>query len=136
MIQLIPFCPNLQHPQYLDILEILKLRKVPVKLLDDLPAIAYIACEDATPIALGSLRKIEGNLAMLDSFITDPEKSSEIRHEALKQLTSILLEEAKKCGIQKIIALTEEESLMLRGYHEGFGYVPVKVMVCHLGEKI
>ena len=112
--------------------KILKIRHMNESLANDLPEITFIVFDteaEIEPIAMGALRFVEGGYGMLDGFITDPTYSSDERNEALDLILKALMREAMKLKMKKVFAYTAEESLILRAYHEGFGYNPSKLIV-------
>ena len=63
---------------------------------DSIPKIGFVALtDDEIPIAMGFLRLVEGGYAQIDTFVSNPEIPGEIRHEALNEITNLLISKAK-----------------------------------------
>lgn len=117
-MRLIPFLRAVHLP----ILEsMLVKRKISSSFVFFIPMNGFIALDDKNdPIGIGFVRMVEGGFGMLDSFITDPDATSESRSHAIDQLVKELLAKCAKLGIDKIFAFTREESLWKRAESIGF----------------
>ena len=102
------------------LINLLDLRTLPYSVLDNLPVLGLIALEDNKPIALGFLRRVEGNYGMLDSYITNPLESKELRHEALDGITSKLIILAKDLKIEQLFNFTADKGILSRAERHGF----------------
>lgn len=87
---------------------------------EDLPKEGAVAFYYGMAVAMGFLRKIEGNMAMLDSYITDPEMAADWRNACLDQLTSHLVGVAKKEKITGLIAYSQDTHTIKRAQQHGF----------------
>ncbi len=89
-----------------------------------LPQHGLIAFEAGIPIAAGFLRCVEGQMAMLDSYITDPLADAALRDIALGRLTAKLIKLAKANNINKLMAFSVDKNTLLRACNHGFSVFP------------
>lgn len=71
-------------------------------------------------VAMGCLRKIEGRMALLDSYITDPSASPDDRNNALNSITKSLLDYAQKHQITHLFAFSIYPEIYERAKRHGF----------------
>ncbi len=96
---------------------------------NSLPAIGAIAYKfDAftdigAPVAACFLRMVEGGFAQMDTFVTNANASSELRHEGINACVDKLIIEAKKLKLLGILATTKDESTIMRAQSLGFHVV-------------
>lgn len=109
------------HLEYIE--ELLKLRKLPLTFLDDIPTYGFIAfTDDDEAVATAFIRFIEGGAALIDGLITDPRKSPELRNMAIDLIVQALLDASRQGGIKKMIAYTIDEGTLTRAIKK-YGFV-------------
>jgi hypothetical protein len=74
-------------------------------------------------IAGGFIRKCEGGIALVDSYITNPNVDGKVRDAALDLMTNELLRVAKERGYTRMIAFTEDLHTFERGLAHGFDVI-------------
>ena len=101
---------------------------------NDLPKIGFIAFSNSEYqyVAIGFLRMVEGNLAQMDGFITNPELSGDIRNEGINLIVKSLIEKAKSLKLKAIYAFTVDESILMRAEDTGFTVKDYKVITLPL----
>lgn len=99
--------------------KLLKARDMPIEHAKSLPQTGRIAIVNGNPIAIGFIRSIEGNFAMLDSFITNPDVDSLIRHQALDSIIAELLSFCQESGKYKVLAFTSDSGIKDRAIAHG-----------------
>lgn len=109
------------------------MRELPVPTLKDLPQEAITVYSDGVPVAAGFLRKCEGNYALIDSCVTDPEQSPAIRDKSMNVLAEALVFRAKELGINNILAFSVDENTLTRSEKFGFERLPYAVISLTLG---
>lgn len=102
----------------------LYLRDAYIPSKDEMPKVGFIAYSDNRPIAASFLRQMEGGHAQVDGMTSNPEESSELRHEALDKLTEYVVQAAKDLNISTLMAFTRDKHTLVRGVHHGFTHVP------------
>ncbi len=85
-------------------------RELPILIKDILPNTGFIVSE----VAAGFLYCCDGNLGLIENFITNPDAKSEDRDEAINIIIDSIEQEAKILGIKYIIGSTKEDSLLMR----------------------
>ena len=103
-----------------DISYLLCARDMGAELGSDIPEFGLIAFEGEKPVAAGFIRQIEGNYAMLDSFISNPDIEYAIRDRALDLITRKLIEVAKRNNVRKLFAFSEHTGIIDRAIRNGF----------------
>lgn len=88
--------------------------------MNSLPKIGYICYLGKTPVAAGFLRRVEGGFAQFDTFISDPNFGSNIRHLALSKIVNSLTQDAIDLGLEGIIAFTKDAGIFQRAKDQGF----------------
>lgn len=86
----------------------------------DIPVVGFIVIIDNVPASIGFVRKMEGNYGMFDTFVTNGNLSSEIRHLAMKTLVDRLLDKAKQLKLKAIISYTSDAGVINRAKALGF----------------
>jgi hypothetical protein len=76
--------------------------------LSNIPQLGYICYEKEIPIAIGFLRMIEGGYAQIDSLVTDPEISSNLRNEAIDLVIKQLIDIAIDLKLKGICSYSKE----------------------------
>lgn len=90
----------------------------------NLPKVGFIlGAKNYGPIAIGFLRRCEGNVGMIDSMITNPAIPAKLRNEALDLLIIRLVSSAKRRKIFKIMGYSQDENTLLRAQRHGFHLV-------------
>lgn len=92
--------------------------------LYDLPEFGLVAFQDNNLIAAGFLRKVEGNYAMMDSYITDPEAPGMLRHEALDRITAKLITISRANNINALLAFSKDLHTIKRAEDHRFLTLP------------
>lgn len=126
------YAESFNSSNYDDMASWLKARNAYVPKLEDMPAIGAIVCERGTPIAAGFLRKCEGNIALFDGLVTNPDAESYQRNAALDLLVSQLIKTAKELELKGIIGWSRDELVLLRSYRHGFKQLPDAVIALDL----
>lgn len=85
-----------------------------------LPKIGYIAYMGKTPIAAGFLRRLEPCFAQIDTLCSNKYYGSLVRHEGIKVVVELLLDEAKRLKLKGILALTSDNGVFKRASEIGF----------------
>lgn len=106
------------------IAKLLKQRDMHPDLIYTLPEHGMVAFESGELVAAGFIRRIEGNMAMLDSYITNPQTDKAIRHRALDLITKKLVSAAESHNIHKLIAFTVVDSVLASLNKNGLFKVP------------
>lgn len=114
------------------ICEWLKLRNLPYSLGEQLPEIGFMAFEGGQAICAGFLRKVEGDFAMLDSLITNPEALNYLRSNAIDAVVRELIKAAKAWGISSLIATSTDAHTLERSKKHGFVAMPDTVIALEL----
>ena len=86
-------------------------REMNPDLIYSLPEYGVIVLDKSGPIAAGFLRRIEGSMGMLDSYITNPLSLKEDRQIALRLVTKHLVNVSETLGIHKLIAFTNAPTI-------------------------
>lgn len=89
-----------------------------------LPAIGYIAYMNGWPVAAGFLRRLEPCYAHFDTFITNANLPSDMRHESLNAIVDTLIEQAKSLNLKGVIATTSDEGILKRANELGWHIIP------------
>lgn len=97
-----------------------KLRGLNLTCRAGLPSTGLVVLDDNEPIACGFLRKCEGNLAIIDSVITNPELSLKKRSKAIDILFERLIELSKEFGIDQIVGITTKSGMIKKSKKHGF----------------
>lgn len=99
-------------------------RNMDINLVNDLPEHGLIAIKDGIPIAMGFIRRIEGEYAMLDSYITDPKAAAPVRDRALETIGRKLIDMARNGGCKTLLAFSTDAHILARGVR--WGFVPLE----------
>lgn len=116
------------------VLDLLSKRGMAASLADDLPSIGLVVQDGKTIVAMGFLRRMEGNYGMLDSYITDPHETSDYRDAALDMITAWLIDYARSIKLNKLLAFSAYDSIYDRALRHGFGAMPHKFAMLDLGQ--
>lgn len=103
--------------------------------IDHLPEYGVLICSEDRPVAVGFVRKCEGNFAIFDSMVTNPQVHGSIRNEAMDVLFESLLELASQLEITRILGFSIDENTIVRSQKFGFQRLPYAVMSLNLAAK-
>jgi hypothetical protein len=113
----------------------LKKRGLPETEGKDLPQLGIVVLAPH-PIAVGFLRVSEGQVGMLDSYVTDPDALPWVRNQALELLTRALIDIAKTHGFSRIFAFSVDKNTLVRAETHGFVKTPYTVMGLTLSQGV
>lgn len=74
-------------------------------------------------LAAGFLYLSEGNLAFIEGLISMDHVPTMDRSRALDLVTEMLLEDAKRLNVKKVMAYTESQAVLNRAISFGFNYI-------------
>ena len=99
--------------------------------LDELPALGYAVCSDTgVPLAMGFLRLAEGNMAIIDSIASNPNKKPREISDAIDMLFEKLIQTATDLRIKYVVGATVKNSLVRRTVKKhGFILTDFKLLV-------
>lgn len=80
----------------------------------------HIPMVQLVPIAMGFLRKVEPRYGLLDSYITNPDIESRLRHDALSKISEELIARAKELKIKTLMSFSRDKSMIERIKDLGF----------------
>lgn len=105
-----------------DLVDLLKSRDMNPNNADSVPKYGVIVHNsDLTQtIAAGFMRMVEGQMGILDSYITNPDANSEDRNNALDLITFTLINSAKASKLNKLITITQNDGIYDRAKEHGF----------------
>lgn len=87
----------------------------------DFPSIGFISYTlNCHPVAAGFLRTVEGNLGIIDSYITNPNIDSKTRHLALNTITDYIFRYCRSSHIEGLAVFTSSEGIIERCLNNGF----------------
>ena len=101
------------------------------------PTMGYttVDCE-SRPVAFGFLRECEGNYAIFDGLLTDPDFKSEVRDHALELVVKELIKAAKLKNIKNIIGFTSDKHTLMRSINHGFLCIDQQLIALSLEANI
>lgn len=102
---------------------------------DTLPENGLIAFTKERDIAVGFLRLCEGDLSIIESFVTNPTAGFKEKKEAIDLLVMKLTKLSGKLGRKKIIGLSRTSSILNRAKKLGFIEIPEVVFVKKLDQS-
>lgn len=102
--------------------------------LEDLPHVGAVVFDWEQVIAMAFIRIVEGSFALFDGFITNPNQLPDFRSRALDLLTEYLIEKAKKMGLKKIIAFSNNANILERARRHGFVDVDLSLIALNLSK--
>lgn len=102
--------------------------------LESLPKIGYICYSDTEYhyVAAGFLRMIEGGFCQIDTMVSNPNLTGDVRNEGLILLVDTLINKAKDLGCLGIVSYTCDNSVVSRALGLGFKIVDHKVIALQL----
>jgi hypothetical protein len=99
----------------------LRNRKLPEKVIADLPATGVIVLDDQLePVASGFLRLIEGDFALVDGFLSNIDFTKQERSHALDLVCRALLAKAAEMGLHALFVTTFQDVIEQRALQFGF----------------
>lgn len=101
----------------------------------DLPHIGFIAFGAYGAIAAGFLRQCEGDIAILDSLVTNPGQKGELRHSAIDAIVDKISMVAKEMKLKSLVAYSVDASTLERSKKHGFVPLPLTVISKDLSPK-
>lgn len=94
----------------------------------ELPALGYMVYSNYIPVAAGFLRECEGNVAIFDSLVADPDCRFEIRDSCIDLLVKHMLRAAREKGFKKILGYSVNKRTLERSLNHGFATQPHTVI--------
>jgi hypothetical protein len=92
--------------------------------------------QDYEVIACGFIRRIEGNYGLLDAYIADKFMDKEKRDQTLDEITSHLIQLAKKQKVNHLFAFSALPAIIKRAQKHGFEIQPnMQVLTMSLNGK-
>jgi hypothetical protein len=86
-----------------------------------LPKIGYICLLGDQPLAAGFLRRVESDIvAQIDGLTSNRNFGSILRHQAISEIVTLLINDAKALKIQGLIAFTKDNGVLDRAKDLGF----------------
>lgn len=98
---------------------------------DFFPPTGVIVFYAEKPICIGFMIKCDNNTCINTDLISDPSVDASTRNLAVIHLREALAEEARKCNIKYIIAVTNNAKLVERLKEQG--YTTINENLTHLG---
>lgn len=102
--------------------------------LKHLPRVGFVAMKNKSAIAAGFLRMVEGKFALLDGLITYHTEDSYLRHRAIHGVVTYLIQEARKLGLESIIAYSKDDGTLIRSESHGFKKLDHAIIALDLKE--
>lgn len=102
-------------------------RGMPIE--QEYPEFGMSAIENDVLVAVGFVRRVEGNHAIIDSFITNAECSSEVRQRALQLLCYKIDNILRSVKLNKLLILTTDLDIVQRAHQNGFKLIPHLILV-------
>lgn len=92
---------------------------------DGLPKIGFIVYSNTEfqYIAAAFLRIVEGGYAQVDTIVSNPMLTADVRHEGINLLANKLIETAKELKLKAIYAFTVDKSIIVRAKKAGFSVI-------------
>lgn len=116
--------------------KLLKAHAMSKELIRFLPETGFIFCDDREdPIAAGFLRKVEGRVGILDSYISNPKMDSQIRNEMLNRITERLIVKAKHFQMRQLFAWSLYPEIIKRACDHGFKQSAHGFAILNLNEE-
>ncbi len=75
---------------------------------------------------------MEGGSGQLDGLCTNPDALPSKRHEAIEAVVNRILDEAKALGMRNLMAMSVDESTLMRSKRHGFKPCPHTLIVVDL----
>lgn len=102
--------------------------------MEELPKIGFVvhATNDNDYAAAGFLRMVEGGYCQIDTVVSNPNLSNDIRHLALQLLQKTLIDKAKSLKLKAIICFTADKGVFKRAEDTGFQVLDHRVVTLSL----
>jgi hypothetical protein len=97
---------------------------MPAQNSQNMPQFGLVCEFNGEAVAAGFLRAVEGNYAMFDSYVTNPEQEDLIRHNALDRITQKLIKIAKHNKVDKLLMFSADYNTLMRAVSHGFSIFP------------
>ncbi len=133
LVEILPYNPKML-PAIISMHESQKYMDIACIRQDMLPALGSVAFDfddedNGTPVAAAFLRMVEGGFAQLDTFVTNANKPSDIRHEGINKCLDSLINQAKALKLHGIIATTKDEITITRALSLGFRVITEQKLI-------
>jgi hypothetical protein len=100
---------------------------------DDLPELGVLVRNKDGFVAAGFLRRVErSTVAMIDTYITNPQMPPKIRDQALDEVTSALKHCAVATGLTELIGFSVDVHTLERSKRFGFQHLPSQSILLKL----
>lgn len=99
---------------------------------NSIPDIGYVATEGSIFIAMGFLRLVEGGFCQIDGLTSNKDLPGNMRHAALNEVISALIDKAKLLKLKGIISYTRDKTVISRAEAIGFQVIPYNVLSLRL----
>jgi len=90
----------------------------------EIPKIGFVAYEGKDMVAMGFIRRVEGNYGQLDGLVSNPDMPPKLRSQAIDLVTQKIIEKAKSLKIKTLVAFTKDKNTLVRSFSHGFGQLP------------
>ncbi len=85
-----------------------------------LPRHGYVVFSGNLAVCCGFLRRVEGKVGQVDSFVSNGNIDSQTRHIALQLLVETIIKRAKTLKLRGIMAFSNDKSIQARAVETGF----------------
>lgn len=101
------------------------------RLAYDLPATGFMVFKDGHGVATGFIRRIEGDMGMVDGYLTNPDAHWEDRDKALDLLTKAIIDKAIELKMKSILAFTKDFNTLTRSLRHGYSHLSEQKMIVY-----
>jgi hypothetical protein len=101
-----------------------------------MPEYGYVVISDETIVSTAFLRRIEGGFIQLDGLCTNPSLPSSTRNKGIELVLSACYHKAKDLGYTRMLAMSIDESTLLRSINHGFVRLPHALIGLDLTGKV
>lgn len=105
-----------------------KTRELPSVESKDLPEIGFISYWEDCPMAAIFMRVADGDFAIIDGLVADPDSPKHIRSKAIDAVVNAVLLFAEKMQVAKVICWTANKRTLMRAKDFGFKEVPGTIL--------
>jgi hypothetical protein len=105
---------------YVPIIRALHARDTYIPMISEMPAIGFLAYDGDTLVSYCALRMVEGNSAIVDGLTSNPECTSDQRHEGNDLVINACIDKAKSLNLRNLIAFTVDKATKERSIKNGF----------------
>ena len=88
---------------------------------DYLPKVGFLE----PGIAAGFVYQVDANFCIFESFISNPNTSKSERKEALREIVTEMIKEAKQLGYKDAYGFATSPTMIEHGYEQGFKKVDI-----------